>query len=231
MKITTRSILIGVSIIIAIWLTSWILITQLIPTTERGTFGDMFGAVNALFSGLALFGIVMSILIQQSELKLQQKELAETREEFKVNRLTNILFKQIEYLNTVIENTKFIEGTISETKEILDHYSKSDEASFLEILERNSHQIGSLTTNVVSILENFDDLLDKSKIDKKEILQMKNFFKRNINPFFIDLILHDLKTIKKPSSADIDLKEIETQIVKLHLQRVTYIIEYGKEED
>ena len=50
---------------------------------ERGTFGDMFGAANALFSGLALAGIIISIRMQSRELELQREELTETRKELK----------------------------------------------------------------------------------------------------------------------------------------------------
>ena len=40
--------------VLAAWGLSWWLINKNIDcSTERGTFGDMFGAVNALFSGLA----------------------------------------------------------------------------------------------------------------------------------------------------------------------------------
>lgn len=48
---------------------------------DRGAFGDMFGAINALFSGLAFAGIIFTILRQREELKLQRKELELTREE------------------------------------------------------------------------------------------------------------------------------------------------------
>lgn len=50
---------------------------------ERGTFGDMFGVVNALFSGLALAGVIFAILLQREELRLQRKELELTREELR----------------------------------------------------------------------------------------------------------------------------------------------------
>ncbi|GAB3960174.1 hypothetical protein GCM10028805_57460 [Spirosoma harenae] len=53
---------------------------------ERGTFGDMFGAVNALFSGLALAGIIISIQMQSNELALQREELALTRDELAATR-------------------------------------------------------------------------------------------------------------------------------------------------
>jgi hypothetical protein len=46
--------------------------------TLRGTFGDMFGAVNALFSGAALAGIIYSIMLQRKELKDTRAELKRT---------------------------------------------------------------------------------------------------------------------------------------------------------
>jgi hypothetical protein len=49
--------------------------------SHRGAFGDMFGAINALFSGLAFAGIIFTILLQREELKLQREELKLTRTE------------------------------------------------------------------------------------------------------------------------------------------------------
>ena len=53
---------------------------------KAGQFGDMFGGVNALFSGLALIGVVVAIFYQRSELKLQRKELELTRQEMECQR-------------------------------------------------------------------------------------------------------------------------------------------------
>lgn len=41
----------------------------------------MFGAVNALFSGLAFVGLIITLVQQKEELKLQREELAQTRDE------------------------------------------------------------------------------------------------------------------------------------------------------
>lgn len=65
-----------------------------------GTFGDTFGAANALFSGLALAGVIIAILMQKQELELQRQELAQTREELKRSaeaqeRSAAILDKQV----------------------------------------------------------------------------------------------------------------------------------------
>lgn len=47
---------------------------------NRGTFGDMFGSVNALFSGLAFAGLFLTLFIQIKEFRLQREELKLTRE-------------------------------------------------------------------------------------------------------------------------------------------------------
>lgn len=51
-------VLIGVATIISLWSLTFLLYS--IDSSDRGTFGDMFGAVNSLFSGLALGGITLS---------------------------------------------------------------------------------------------------------------------------------------------------------------------------
>src|SRR5687767_3677259 len=76
---------------------------------SRGQLGDMFGAVNALFSGLAFGGIIITILLQKEELKLQRKELRDTRKVFEnqsgtlsVQRFENTFFKLLDLHKEVI---------------------------------------------------------------------------------------------------------------------------------
>jgi hypothetical protein len=69
-------------LIIIIWLLSWIAIRYFISEWDkRAYFGDAFGAISALFSGLAFGGIIYTIMLQREELKLQRIELQETRKE------------------------------------------------------------------------------------------------------------------------------------------------------
>lgn len=86
---------------------SWIAYTAIIynidynKTTESwnnaGTFGDMFGGFNALVSGLALAGLIVTIWQQKKSLEIQQEELSSTREELK---------KQTEQFHAQIEQNK-----------------------------------------------------------------------------------------------------------------------------
>lgn len=48
---------------------------------DRGTIGDMFGAVNALFSGLAFAGLMYTIILQREEIKLNRDEIVNNRKE------------------------------------------------------------------------------------------------------------------------------------------------------
>ena len=53
-------------IILIVWVASFAIIYVFIDEWEnRGQFGDLFGAVNALFSGLAFAGLVITIMQQR----------------------------------------------------------------------------------------------------------------------------------------------------------------------
>ena len=89
---------------------------------RRGTFGDMFGAVNALFSGLAFAGLIVTLIMQHEELGLQRKELAQTnkeleaqREEFadqnktmKIQRFENTLFNMLSLHQDIVNGLYYV---------------------------------------------------------------------------------------------------------------------------
>lgn len=74
----------GVILCVAIYASILIWITW--PITEvsinkSGVFGDSFGLLTSLFSGLAFAGLIITILMQKEELGLQREELSLTRSE------------------------------------------------------------------------------------------------------------------------------------------------------
>jgi len=76
------------TIIIGTWIYSGYFISnKYCSMTERGQFGDMFGAVNSLFSGLAFLGLIFTIRLQYIELKLQREELKSQHDEIQLNRI------------------------------------------------------------------------------------------------------------------------------------------------
>lgn len=68
--------------ILTMWLLYWVIMTFTIKNYNddwivRGLFGDMFGAINALFSGLAFAGLIITFLLQREELKAQRQRATE----------------------------------------------------------------------------------------------------------------------------------------------------------
>ncbi len=70
-------VLIGCAVV-AVWVLMGVFASD---RPSPGQFGDMFGAVNALFTGLAFAGLIYTIILQREELGLQRKELRLTRRE------------------------------------------------------------------------------------------------------------------------------------------------------
>ena len=76
-----------------------------------GTFGDSFGAVNALISALAFAGVIVTFRLQRKELDLQRQELKAQREEFtqqnktlKLQRFENTFFHMMELQQQIVND-------------------------------------------------------------------------------------------------------------------------------
>ncbi|MDE1206566.1 hypothetical protein [Tenacibaculum larymnensis] len=202
MELTKKKVVFGVLSVLLIWFFSAIIIDSIYDSSDRGTFGDMFGAVNALFSGLALFGIIVSILIQQKELNLQRLELSDTRKEFKVNRITNILFKQVEYLNNHIKSIKFYTPGLKLKEEyinidILIPFLINNKPLINSIIEHNTNGIMPVINNVLSVVDSFQKILDsEGGLNEKERRQIKMLFVGNINVHFVTMLELKVEIIK-----------------------------------
>ena len=101
-------------IVVSLWLLClWLSTTYLPDWATRGQFGDLFGAVNAFFSGIAMSGIIYAILLQRKDLELQREELALQRKEMKGSR--KALQAQLETQITSIE-VSGLQGKIEAVK-------------------------------------------------------------------------------------------------------------------
>lgn len=70
---------------------------------KRGTFGDMFGFANALFTGLSFIGLIGTILLQQKDLNTQRTELQKQTELINVQNFENTFFQMINIFHKVID--------------------------------------------------------------------------------------------------------------------------------
>lgn len=72
----------AIAMIIVIWIAAPFVLQYIFSSSEeRGLFGDSYGVLNSLFSGLAFAGVIIAIVLQKNELKLQREELELTRVE------------------------------------------------------------------------------------------------------------------------------------------------------
>lgn len=69
-----------IALVVVIW---WGMGEWASKQLDPGQYGDMFGSVNALFSGLAFAGLIYALWLQRVELRLQREELEATRLELK----------------------------------------------------------------------------------------------------------------------------------------------------
>ena len=74
------------AMVLVLFLANFCLIFLPFDKEQRGTFGDQFGAVNALFSGLAFAGLIYTIILQRHDLKLQRRDLLYQRRELELTR-------------------------------------------------------------------------------------------------------------------------------------------------
>ena len=97
-----------------IWISDWPLQEE-----NKGEFGDTFGALNALFAGLAFAGVIYAILLQQKELALQRKALEATEVEIRGQK------EQLQAQNQTLQKQNF-------------------ESSFFQLLTMHSEIVNSL---------------------------------------------------------------------------------------
>ena len=95
--------------VISFWIGTWYFIPKWYETNTisgAGTFGDMFGGVNALFSGLAFVGLIYTILVQKEELALQRKAIKDQSMETarSANELENQ--RKLLYFQLVVAHVK-----------------------------------------------------------------------------------------------------------------------------
>ena len=116
-----KEVIFGVILIIVItslWAISPIYISYLSEFWGSEKFLDSTNSTNALFAGLALAGIIITIIFQQkelglqrNELELQRAELSYTREVFKQQIFENTFFSLISFQNQLLnEISVTIEG-------------------------------------------------------------------------------------------------------------------------
>ncbi|MEY8748605.1 hypothetical protein AB9M62_57130 [Bacillales bacterium AN1005] len=119
-----RGLVIAVIVVLVSWLSTWIFIPMLYKESANnevnisaGTFGDMFGGVNALFSGLAFVGLIYTILVQREELQETRRATEMQTEELELQR--KAIEMQTEELKMQREETARSADQLEDQKNLL----------------------------------------------------------------------------------------------------------------
>jgi len=113
------------AIVLGVFTGGWYLFDRAFPPAQDNSlFGDKFGAISALFSGLAFAGLIWAVRLQGKELALQREELAQTREELKGQK------EQLAQQNSTMQRQNF-------------------EATFFSLLAVHNDLVSNLEIDVV----------------------------------------------------------------------------------
>ncbi len=77
-----------------------------LSVSKSGVFGDRFGALTSLFSGLAFAGMIVTILLQRDELELQRGEISQNRVQFKRSAAAQERSARLSALSTLLGEYK-----------------------------------------------------------------------------------------------------------------------------
>jgi hypothetical protein len=127
--------------IVIIWASTFFLYKLGLNKAQQGQFGDMFGAVNALFSGLAFWGLIITIRQQRDDLKLQSKELKETKDEFRNQNFQTTFFNLLRTQREIID--EFHLNIFSVNNEGVVTYRKSDGRRLFRALKKELQSLFS----------------------------------------------------------------------------------------
>lgn len=198
---------------------------------EKAWFGDSYGMLNTIFSGLAFAGLIMAILIQRDELKvqtdqlikqgeelamqkeeltLQREEMTETRKEFKMQRATNIIYKQLERFdeevsrfqinhsppkpNMIIGPAALLSLNIRLNIKSTNNgtiYKGMDEARRVWLINqtgtivKDTQTLRVLTSGLRATINTVIKTVDDSAFNNDEKLKLINLFYDNINSLYV----------------------------------------------
>ena len=131
-------------LIIGIWRFSWWWIQcNITSTQDQGTFGDMFGAINALFSGLALAGVVFALIFQRQELQESIKAFQETAEASKGQERIQRISTELAAINSLLEIANEHVKNQSQTSDIR-RKAIADKKKYLAMIDERLHILENL---------------------------------------------------------------------------------------
>jgi uncharacterized membrane protein len=140
--LSIRKIAYLVGMILILWvLVPFFFIYIVVDKNNFGIYGDMYGGINALFTGLAFVGVITAIILQMKELALQREELVLTRSELTDTkdehckaRKENAFFQMVALHNEIVKNASGVVTTYDIEEDEARKYTKQGKRFFQSVL-------------------------------------------------------------------------------------------------
>lgn len=219
-----NSLLIWLIVVVAICAAYFFVMFLLFPGNmeKRGQFGDMFGFLGALFSGLAFAGLIVTIRQQREDLKNQKDEIELQREDLRAQ--TEALELQKEEIRQTNEELKLQrEEMKAQNKTIM---LQRFETTFFNMLKSQMEILSSVkyfkqegTEAVASLLQNYASLFRKFR--NSEVWKYENddyIIQQYMDQYF----RHIIQTLKMIDTADfltVQEKYYYSEILSSHMSR------------
>lgn len=218
---------------------------------DKGVFGDSFGALNAVFSALALSGVIVSIYMQRNEMGLQRDEMISSRYEYKHNRITNLVYYQLQKYEKSLELFKikyhneepsgnnaiyFLDKNLKHLR----NYEKDKQDKLQEALKKKDDIIHNLfilasskseiTTFIISsynCISALNIIIDKSDLDDEDKNELRSIFINNvgiITPSVLETIDTTVDFLGQ-FFRELDIEENQLKDIRLLMDIFLYIDE------
>ena len=169
--------------------------------TSAGEFGDVYGALNTLFSGLAFSGVIISIVLQSIELRATRKEMNSQVLQFELQTeamqkqvFESSFFSMMNLHNTITSNMRNEDKfrklffDLIDIAANTDHYSKglfNHLNSVYAIFMKNAYSdIGHYLRYIHQIIK----FIDGSKLDKDDKLVYSNILRAQLSNYELVLL-------------------------------------------
>ena len=144
-------------LVVVIWALSAVAIIFWLPEwSDRGTFGDLFGAVNALFSALAFAVLIYTIVLQREEIKQNREEIILNRKE--LAKGAKLQQKAHEVLVRQADQTH-LSAKMNAMRTLVDYYNNqiSNPKSTDETIEKARQKRKQIISQIDQLIDGLDD--------------------------------------------------------------------------
>ena len=158
MRLSFGWMMVTILLVIVVWSASGLIIYYASDNWgDRGTMGDMFGAVNSLFSGLAFAALLLTIFQQRQEIKLNRIAIDQNRKELAKSAVAQhhaqeALKEQVAQMH--------LTAKLNAMNTVISYYNTriKDSNASSELVEKASQKRKAIIQQIDDLIDGLDDI-------------------------------------------------------------------------